>query len=182
MQKEPLTMEAIRYDHRKQIRSLIILAVVCAVICALFTWCTVAVATDGLKWYRPFFAIINTVFFASLPLIFLCGTIASIARIRMFRSLSKKPGSIVKDRLVGKEVKDHLVRWRHYETLHLYFSSYGEYAIPGMSYEWSDLYYMDSDTVYMHAECGDEFYLVLSKPHTGKILHAYNAKMFDYQP
>ena len=180
MQKELLTMEAIRYDLRRQIRIRIILAVVCAVFCALLTWCTVAVAKDGLKWYKSFFAIINTVFFASLPLVFLYGTIASVAEIRMFCSLSQRPGSIVKDRLVGKEVKDHLVRWKHYETQHLYFSNYGEYAIPGMSYEWSDLYYMDSDTVYMHAECGDEFYLVLSKPHTGKILLAYNAKMFEY--
>ena len=35
--------------------------------------------------------------------------------------------------------------------------------------------------VYFHAECDDEFYLVLSKPHTGKILLAYPKKMFDLQ-
>ncbi len=182
MTKEILSAEAIRYDLRSQIRIRMILVVVCTVFFALFTWCLVAVATDGLKWYKPFFAIVNTVFFASIPLLFLYGTIVSIMEIRNFHSLCKRPGSIVKDRLVGKETKEHLYRWRYYETYNLRFASYGEYAIPGMSYEWSDLYYMDSDTVFMHAECDDDFYLVLSKPHTGKILLAYNAKMFEYQP
>lgn len=181
MQKEILTMEAIRYDLRKKIHANIIGGIVCAVFFALFVWCLVAVAIDGLKWYKPFFAIVNTLFFAIVPLLFLYGTIASMVEVRNLRSLNKRPGSIVKDRLVGKEVKEHLYRWRYYETYNLRFASYGEYAIPGMSHEWSDLYYMDSSTVYMHAECDDEFYLVLSKPHTGKILLAYNAKMFSYE-
>ena len=181
MQKEILTTQAIQYDLRKMIRGHIIAVAIFSVFFALFTWLLVAVIEDGLKWYKAFFAILNAVFFGSLPVLFLYGTIASILEIHKLRSLCKRPGSIVKDRLVGKEVKEHLHRWRYYETYNLRFASYGEFAIPGVNYEWSDLYYMDSSALFMHAECDDEFYLVLSKPNTGKILLAYNAKMFDYQ-
>ena len=182
MTKEILTVEEIRYDLRRQIRGGIIVAVVFAVFFALFAWLLVAVATDGSKWYKPFFAIVNTVFFSALPILFLTGMIICLVDVRNLHSLCQKPGYIVKDRLVGKEIKSHMVRWRYYETCHLYFASYGEYAVSGESYSWSDLYAMDSSTAYMYADCDDEYYLVLSKPHTGKILLAYNAKMFDYQP
>jgi hypothetical protein len=40
---------------------------------------------------------------------------------------------------------------------------------------------MESKWVYLHAECGEEFYLVVSKPHTGRVLLAYPAKMFTLQ-
>ena len=33
--------------------------------------------------------------------------------------------------------------------------------------------------MYNCSDSGDEFYLVLSKPHTGNILLAYNTKQFD---
>ena len=182
MTKEILTAEAIRYDLRLQIRVWKIAAAVLVVFFAVFTWCLVGVATEGLKWYKPFFAIVNTVFFSVIPIAFLVGIIKCIVSIRNLYSLCQKPGTVVKDRLVGKEVKSHLARWRYYETCHLYFASYGEYTVSGESYSWSDLYAMDSDMAYMYADCDDEYYLVLSKPHTGKILLAYNTKMFDYQP
>ena len=50
-----------------------------------------------------------------------------------------------------------------------------------MNYSWSELYYMNDNLAYNNSECGDEFYLVLSKPHTGKIVLAYNTKMFELQ-
>lgn len=97
-------------------------------------------------------------------------------------SVLKKPGSIVIDRVVGMETKDYINRGalgpRYHQTYHLYFSSHGEYVIPYYNFSWSDLHAMNADMVYFHAECDDEFYLVLSKPHTGRILAAYNTRMF----
>ena len=182
MTKEIFTIENIRYDLRKLIRANIVCAVVCAVFFSLFAWCLVAVAVDGMKWYKPLFATLNTLFFSALPILFLVGTIISIVEIYKLCSFHKNPGSIVKDRLVGKEIKEHFHRRHYYETAHLRFASYGEYTISSVNYSWSELYAMDDSTAYMYADCDDEFYLVLSKPHTGKILLAYNTKMFDYQP
>lgn len=181
MEKDILTIENIRYDLRKMIRANIVGAVVCAVFFALFTWLLFAVAADGLKFYKTFYAVVNTLLFSVLPVLFLIGTIGCIVDIYKLRSLYKRPGRIVKDRLVRKEIQEHLTRRHYYETCHLYFSSYGEYEIPGLNYSWSDLYAMDDSTTYMYADCDDEYYLILSKPHTGKILLAYNTKFFEIQ-
>ncbi len=51
--------------------------------------------------------------------------------------------------------------------------------IPDNSYSWSTLFATLS--VYESSDYSDEFYLVLSKPHTGKILYAYNKKMFEME-
>ena len=110
--------------------------------------------------------------------------IAGLVKVYRLYTVWKYPGHIVKDRLVGKYIRGHLqggLFTRYYEACHLRFASYSKYKIPGENYSWSDLHCMNDKTVYSYAECGDEFYLVLSKPHTGKILLAYNAKMFDYQ-
>ena len=40
---------------------------------------------------------------------------------------------------------------------------------------------MSDQMAYIYSECDDEFYLVLSKPNTGKIVLAYNTKMFELQ-
>ena len=182
MQKEILTIENIRYDLRKQIRGNIIAAVVLAVFFLMFGRLTIAVAEDGMRWYKSFFAILNTMLFSLLPILFFVGTIACIVEVCKLYAIHKKPGNIVKDRLVGKYTKEHLHRHHYYETLHLRFASYGEYPIPTVNYNWSELYAMDDSTLSMYADCDNVFYLVLSKPHTGKILLAYNTKMFDYQP
>ena len=65
--------------------------------------------------------------------------------------------------------------WRsHYCTLH--FNGYGDYRVPERNYRWSKEYAMTAKGVHNLAFEGDEYYLVLSRPHNGAILLAYNAK------
>lgn len=64
----------------------------------------------------------------------------------------------------------------YYCTLH--FNGYGDYEVPIKNYPWSKEYPMTTSGVHNTSFDGDEFYLVLSRPHNGKILLAYPAKYF----
>jgi hypothetical protein len=178
MEKDILTIQNIQSDLRHQLRGTVICMVVCAVFFVLFFWLFLTVLDEP----GAFFAILEVAIFLLMLLIIVIVCIKSIYEIR---SVLEKPGSIVTDRVVGMETKDHMYKGvflpRCDQTYHLRFTGYGEYVIPYHNFSWSDLHAMDADMVYFHAECGDEFYLVLSKPHTGKILLAYPAKMFALQ-
>ena len=173
MEKEILTIENIRYDLRKQLRE------------GLVPVC----------WGTGFFLLFLVLFILMIrirePVVFQTGFAVLIILIldivlamRVYKPYCalKNPDCIVVDRLARKELKYRPSRSRADDRHYLYFVSYGKYEIPDANYKWSELYYMGSKMVDFHADCGDEFYLVLSKPHTGKILLAYNTKMFDYQP
>ncbi len=93
----------------------------------------------------------------------------------------KKP-FIVKDTLVSSEGSS--VRSSHsYRTYlcTLRFARYGEYYVPEKNHQWSKMYPLSAHGEYIYAMDGDEYYLVLSKPHSGKILLAYNAKLFELE-
>lgn len=90
---------------------------------------------------------------------------------------------IVKDVLISSEEEKH-VRYRSYlpyTYVTLRFSGYGEYIAMEKNYTWSKEYSMTSEGVYRTSFDGDEFYLVLSRPHNGKILLAYPAKYFTLE-
>ena len=125
--------------------------------------------------------IIYKVLFGCLAVIVFCLVAKHIlAVIDLYRALHNTH-CIVKDKLVGMGEKEHLSRHTYYKTLHLYFSAYGDYTIPDENYKWSNCFSMSNEGVYKYSSSGDEFYLVLSKPHTGKILFAYNTKMFEME-
>ena len=178
MEKDTLTFENIHSDLRHQLRGIVIGMVVCAVFFVLFFWLFLTVLNEP----GAFLAILEDAIFLLMLLIIVIVCIKSIYEIC---SVLEKPGSIVTDRVVGMETKDHMHRGifvpRCNQTYHLRFAGYGEYVIPQYNFSWSALHAMDADMVYFHAECDDEFYLVLSKPHTGKILLAYPKKMFVLQ-
>lgn len=178
MKKDILTMQNIRSDLRHQLRGIVIGMVVCAVFFVLFFGLFLAVLDEP----GAFLAILEVAIFLLMLLIIVIVCIKAIYEIR---SVLEKPGSIVTDRVVGMETKDYLRRGlllpKCDQTYHLRFAAYGEYVLPQHNFSWSALHAMDADIVYFHAECDDEFYLVLSKPHTGKILLAYPKKMFDLQ-
>lgn len=93
---------------------------------------------------------------------------------------------VVKDKVIGfksnKRSRYRGLRRRHQTHQYLlYFSGFGEYAIVDEHYKWSKMYAMSVESVYNSANCGDEFYLVLTKAHTGKILMIYNCKMFEFK-
>lgn len=178
MEKDTLTMQNIRSDLRHQLRGMVILTVVCAIFLVLTFWLFLAVLDEP----GGFFAKLRV---ALLLILLLVMVIAGSKSIYETCSVLKKPGRIVTDRVVGMETKNHIRRGmvspRCDQTYHLRFAGYGEYGIPYHNFSWSALHAMDADMVYFHTECDDEFYLVLSKPHTGKILLAYPRKMFDLQ-
>lgn len=87
---------------------------------------------------------------------------------------------IVRDKLISADAGE-TISGRTYTKrawCNLSFARYGDYAVPQKNHRWSKLYPMSCMGVYYHASEGDEFYLVLSKPHSGTILLAYNAKLF----
>ena len=88
---------------------------------------------------------------------------------------------IVKDVLISSEL-DKGVRprtWMPYVNCTLHFSCYGDYLVPEKNHTWSKEYPLSAEGEYRFASDGDEYYLVLSRPHNGKILLAYNCKLFD---
>ena len=90
---------------------------------------------------------------------------------------------IVKDSLISSDGGSYYVstRWRTSSWGVLRFNGYGEYKVPDTNYPWSKEYPMTSEGVYHTSFDGDEFYLVLSRPHSGKILLAYPAKYFQLE-
>ena len=83
------------------------------------------------------------------------------------------------DTLVRSElVISYFARFGGNGTHRLHFAHYGTYTIPEKNYTWSKTFSMGPMGVFNGAVDGDEFYLVLAKPHCGKILLAYNAKLF----
>lgn len=88
---------------------------------------------------------------------------------------------MVADKLVHIETKIRRYR-RHIKTYHYFhFSQYGIFEVPVENYKWSETFSMSSHGVYNYSKDGDEFYLVLSERNTGKILFAYNKKMFEME-
>lgn len=172
MQKEPLTIEKIRHDLRGQIRDGLIFFGLCIIFLVLFSFLSIKMLQEReliviLLGFMLVFLLILTI-------------VQAICVYKRYYALNN-PDCIVKERLGRKEIKYQLRKNRPNEFYCLYFPGHRAYEIPGENYEWSELYYLSGKMVYTYADCGDEFYLVLSKPHTGKILLAYNAKMFDYQ-
>lgn len=93
----------------------------------------------------------------------------------------KNNNAIVIDKLIYSETK--LKRHGRITVTYYYlcFSQYGKFQMPDENYKWSSTFSMSAEGVYNYSNNGDEFYLVLSKPHTGKILFAYNTKMFELE-
>ena len=90
---------------------------------------------------------------------------------------------IAKDSLISSDGGSYYVstRWRTSSWGVLRFNGYGDYKVPDTNYPWSKEYPMTSEGVYNTSFDGDEFYLVLSRLHSGKILLAYPAKYFQLE-
>ena len=88
---------------------------------------------------------------------------------------------LVTDKLVNAESIDRYRGNNPIGRYRLHFAQYGQYLIPRKNYVWSETFSMSDQGVYNYSIPGDEFYLILSKPHSGRILFAYNKKMFDLE-
>ena len=91
---------------------------------------------------------------------------------------------IVKDKLASSEGDDSMYAMHHsYRTSWciLHFNCYGDYDVPEKNYSWSKENATTAKGIYNLAFEGGEYYLVLSKPHNGKILLVYNTELFELE-
>ena len=175
MIKEKLTIDDIKKDLRVEIKD---------------GYMRLAVFSGSfLFMFAIFLWIVNmNIFFTAYKIMFGFGSVLMIIclvsqisdLIILHRNLKNKK-CIVIDKLISAEVHDDIYGKAYARTYQLNFSGYGEFVIHAENYKWSKLFSMDDHGVYTYADSGDEFYLVLSKPHTGKILLAYNTKMFEME-
>ena len=180
MQKEILTLKNIKKDLHREIKSgYVRLTLLSAFFIFAFLILFMVFKIDFTYVFREMLAILIgevVIFCVIIRLI--------IKQVNLHLSLKSKT-CIVKDKLVGLQIRERQngsYRRRIYdEDYCLVFSQYGEYIIPDENYKWSSDYSMSSRGVYNYANNGDEFYLVLSKRHTGKIMFAYNTKMFELE-
>ena len=177
MEKEGLTLNYIKNDLKVSLISGYKRLVAYIFCCALSFGCVLL--TFKLENY--FIVFINKIYWILTFAFIFALMVAEIYKIvSLHKNMSIKK-HIVKDKLIGMEIKEHRRRYSYYETYHLYFSGYGEYVIPVDNYKWSKFYNMSAKGLYHYSKCGEECYLVLSKKHTGKILVAYNLKMFELE-
>ena len=177
MQKEKLTLSHIRQDlHTQEKES-------CAELIEFSALCLVSVGLFILAFGR-----VPELFIPTLLLMLFGGSVGLYYTVIYIRKLvwlhraKNNPACIAHDRLVNSEMvvaPFHHVGEKGVHRLH--FAHYGDYAIPGKNYTWSAAFSMGPMGVFNGSVDGDEFYLVLSKPHSGKILYAYNAKLFELE-
>ena len=175
--KEKLTLKNIRSDLRKKLCKEVLLLMVIAVGFVMMVYCVAKVPAylfedsgRGLPGW----------FYALMYPIVLGTSVLSVWRLCSGLRLKNR---IVTDRLIsaesGSDISVRTYLKTNYCTLH--FARYGDYSVPQKNHTWSKLYPLTCMGEYYHASEGDEYYLVLSKPHNGKILLAYNTKMFTLE-
>ncbi len=169
MQKEQLTIEKIKFDLKKLLKDrcieLVELTFVVFFFLAILLWIPIS-----LLFYK--------IAFGCFAAIMLCLVVAQVFDIITLHKAVDNTDYIVKDKMISKEIRRYMrIRNRGYCRLH--FSCYGTYMIPDESYSRSTNFIPKN--VYESSDYGDEFYLVLSKQHTGKIHYAYNTKMFEFE-
>lgn len=174
MQKEKLTMDKIKADLSGVFKTNIGAIIISVVLFLLFLGVVLLANTlTPSNFFIYLFAI--PVLLLLLPVI-----MSVIKTIKLYKVLNNTQ-CIVKDKLIGKEIKEYYTRHGLVKYYFFYFSGYGEYQVRGEYYKWSQNFNMWYDGLYRQSDCGDEFYLVLTKRHTGKILLVYNTQMFEMQ-
>ena len=173
LKKEQLPSERIRCDLKDVLRSWYIELAMVGVPLVLLGWGEYTC----LRHSAPF--LLHLAFIVLLIPALCIAVVLMVRLVRQFRAIFGN-GSMVRDKLINAEERVHYTRHGgQYFTYHLRFYNYGWYKIPDENYAWSIAGSMYSSGVYRDSQCGDEFYLVLSKPHNGKILMAYPCKLFE---
>lgn len=173
LSKEKLTLQDIRRDLRQKQKSVwveILWSLAPTLFCCLLTYLTMQICR-AVVWVA---ALILTLIGAAFLIK------AAVDLVRLYRGSTEL--RIVQDKLVGMYETDDFCmgrytgdlchrRFRRYAhpvtVYHLRFASYGEYT--------------SARSVYLYSECGDTYYLVLSRRPAGDILLAYNTKLFELE-
>jgi len=175
MQKEILTIQNIKKDIHQEIKDSYIRLVIFSSFFLVWLALFLTTPSSSLFYFR------YKLVFGFGVLVFLLILITQIKDLAMLYKNLKNKNSIVKDKLISAEIKEDFCGKVYVKIYRLNFSGYGEYVIHAENYKWSSTYSMSAEGVYYCSNSGDEFYLVLSKPHTGRILFAYNTKMFEME-
>ena len=178
MKREMLTVENIKTDLRKELKSGYSMLISTTLIFVAIVAVIIGIGTEK---YIEASMVLSQVFFCLAATLMLYVVVTQAIKVIRLHKIFYNTDYIVTDKLVGMETEEHYNR----VTLgvdviyHLHFSGYGKYTIPLENYQWSSMYSMTNKGVYSYSACEDEFYLVLSRAHTGKILMAYNTKLFE---
>lgn len=174
MRKDILTIKNIKKDIRQYYIAQFFGIAFCVGFGTLFAWLTYACWKYGgiVGWYTIPFFICSIAFIATL--------ITTIISIPKWKKLISNEPIIVVDKLVGKAV-EHPIE-SNYSWLCFYFSSYGRYKTLvdefNKCYTWSENFAMTPQRIFDRADVNEEFYLVLDKKHSGKILEIYSKEVF----
>ena len=175
MLKEKLTTQNIRQDLKLELKKsylrLVGYSVLSLSVIGLVIW---AFSLGGIFGYYG-------LHFSAMACLVLGIDVFYILRIVDIQKNLDNKKYIVKDKLVNIDVYESFYGGIHTTTYTMFFSSYGKYVIQEENYKWSENFNMNATGVYNYSKYGDEFYLVLSKPHTGKILLVYNTKLFEME-
>ncbi len=117
----------------------------------------------------------------AVPTVFLLLIFGIIAGrfLKRHREL-RTPLCLVKDTLDSMEIKEQGAGIHRERFFYFRFKQYGEVLLDAHKYfSWSSEFQMSRVGLYNSSKFGDEFYLVLSEPHTGRILTVYPAKWFE---
>lgn len=168
MEKEILTFEKIKKDLMEQRKDMYIgiAGLLLTVPLPIFLFITSINA-----------GVLAVVFTSLLVLFWVAGIVWLAVDVVTRSKVLKDKKHIVIDEVTGTEEKSHdravparsedgIITTRFRYIIH--FSDFGEYTTP-------DKALFDSCC------CNDKFYLVLSKPHTGSILLAYNTKRYTLE-
>ena len=161
MERELLTFEKIKKDLKEQRKGMRNTLAVFLALLPFSIWMFV-ISAKGAAYYK--FAIYAVIFFI-YALMCVVVAAAMVNAIFVQNKVLKDKKHIVIDEVTGVEEDDYYTKYRVYTRHIIHFSDFGEYTT-------LDKALSDS------CRCNDKFYHVLSKPHTGKILLAYNTKRY----
>ena len=179
MKKEQLTEENIKCDIRYQIKGIYKEIFLCLVFCGVFFL---------LYFKMKEFGIFDKLMLIFVILFFILIIELMIMIVWRYIILNNKI-ILVRDSLYDKWTSGHRKsRGGIYFTYNFRFYRNGKYQLPKniSKYRlphainvWSENYCISDERMYELAECGDEFYLVLSRGKKGRVLLAYSGKMFE---
>ncbi len=176
MRKDKLTIENIKKDtHQVYVSGYVCLGIFIA-FTLLFAWLAKLCWEVGgaIGW--------NSVLFFVCAILFLIMVIVTIVELPKWKKLSYNKPIIVRDKLVGKDIERPVNGSGKYC---FYFSSYGRYETFvdefNKIYTWSENFSMTPQRVFDRADVNEEFYLVLDKKHSGKIISIYSNEIFELE-
>lgn len=175
--RELLTDELIKKDLKNFIKSRLSASIVNLILAILIGWLIAELFFSGQTD-----AIIMALAFIPLWIFSIVNVVVYFCKAYPYMKALATPLVIATDKLVGFNEEggyfQGLVRWEPgYFFFDMYFASYGRFTIPTSLTARQTMLY-DTNVTFDSSQCGDEFFVVLTKPDSGRVLLTYNTKTF----